>query len=139
MQKRFLFIILALMLSLAVGSTAVADAWDSSDVSYSTRQASGYCWINNSGRKVTYSGQSISGIIEDQISVSVSLNEYRNGSWYQVGPGIGDLEYNSDYAYASGSYTVNGGHYYKVTAIHTSVTGSYSHSETSETSAVWIP
>lgn len=137
MRKHFCIIALILIFCLAVSSHAVAEDWSGS-MPYTTEQAYGNCWLSHSGRSVTYSGTSTSGSIEDQISVAVSLLEYNNGVWSQVGPGVSDLNYNSDYAYASGSYTVSGGHYYKVSAIHTSRTGSYSHTETSETSAVWI-
>lgn len=137
MQKRFLTIVVALTLCLCVGSATLAEAWTNNAV-ITPMQATGGCWLSPSGRNVTYGGSSLSASIEDQISVSVCLLEYRNGTWCQVGPGIGKMNYNSDYASASTTYKVTGGYYYKVSAVHTSKTGSYSYSGTSETSAVWI-
>lgn len=128
MKKRFLFLVLALMLCLSVGATALAMA----------RAAGGHCTISNVGRNVSFSGYSESGQTEDRIGVTVTLWEQRGSSWVSIDSKSKELR-NTDYVEAAGNKIVDGGHYYKVTALHTSTKNGVSYSSSSETSKRWIP
>ena len=128
MKKRFLFLVLALMLCLSVGGTALAMA----------RAAGGHCTISNAGRNVTFSGYSDSGQTEDRIGVTVTLWEQQGSSWVSVDSKSKELR-NTDYVEVAGNKIVDGGHYYKVTALHTSTKNGVSYSSSSETPKRWIP
>ncbi len=128
MKKRFLFLVLALMLCLSVGATALAMA----------RAAGGHCTISNVGRNVSFSGYSDSGQTEDRIGVTVTLWEQQGSSWVSVDSKSKELR-NIDYVEVAGNKIVDGGHYYKVTALHTSTKNGVSYSSSSETSKRWIP
>ena len=128
MKKRFLFLVLTLMLCLSVGATALAMA----------RAAGGHCTISNVGRNVSFSGYSESGQTEDRIGVTVTLWEQQGSSWVSVDSKSKELR-NTDYVEVAGNKIVDGGHYYKVTALHTSTTNGSSSSYSSETAKKWIP
>ena len=128
MKKRFLFLVLALMLCLSVGATALA----------ATRTARGNCAINNTGRNVSFSGYSESGQTEDWIGVTVTLWEQQGSLWVSIDSKSKELR-NTDYVEAAGHKIVDGGHDYKVTALHTSTTNGSSSSYSSETAKKWIP
>ena len=128
MKKRFLFLVLALMLCLSVGATALAMA----------RAAGGHCTISNVGRNVSFSGYSDSGQTEDRIGVTVTLWEQQGSSWVSVDSKSKELR-NTDYVEVAGNKIVDGGHYYKVTALHTSTKNGVSYSSSSETSKRWVP
>ena len=128
MKKRFLFLVLALMLCLSVGATALA----------MSRAAGGHCTISNVGRNVSFSGYSDSGQTEDRIGVTVTLWEQQGSSWVSVDSKSKELR-NTDYVEVAGNKIVDGGHYYKVTALHTSTKNGVSYSSSSETPKRWIP
>lgn len=128
MKKRFLFLVLTLMLCLSVGATALAMA----------RAAGGHCTISNVGRNVSFSGYSDSGQTEDRIGVTVTLWEQQGSSWVSVDSKSKELR-NTDYVEVAGNKIVDGGHYYKVTALHTSTKNGVSYSSSSETPKRWIP
>lgn len=128
MKKRFLFLVLTLMLCLSVGATALAMA----------RAAGGHCTISNVGRNVSFSGYSDSGQTEDRIGVTVTLWEQQGSSWVSVDSKSKELR-NIDYVEVAGNKIVDGGHYYKVTALHTSTKNGASYSSSSETPKRWIP
>ena len=128
MKKRFLFLVLTLMLCLSVGATALAMA----------RAAGGHCTISNVGRNVSFSGYSDSGQTEDRIGVTVTLWEQQGSSWVSVDSKSKELR-NTDYVEVAGNKIVDGGHYYTVTALHTSTTTGSSSSYSSETAKKWIP
>lgn len=128
MKKRFLFLVLVLMLCLSVGATALAMA----------RAAGGHCTISNVGRNVSFSGYSDSGQTEDRIGVTVTLWEQQGSSWVSVDSKSKELR-NTDYVEVAGNKIVDGGHYYKVTALHTSTKNGVSYSSSSETPKRWIP
>lgn len=128
MKKRFLFLVLTLMLCLSVGATALAMA----------RAAGGHCTISNVGRNVSFSGYSDSGQTEDRIGVTVTLWEQQGSSWVSVDSKSKELR-NIDYVEVAGNKIVDGGHYYKVTALHTSTKNGVSYSSSSETPKRWIP
>ena len=128
MKKRFLFLVLALMLCLSIGATALAMA----------RAAGGHCTISNVGRNVSFSGYSDSGQTEDRIGVTVTLWEQQGSSWVSVDSKSKELR-NTDYVEVAGNKIVDGGHYYKVTALHTSTKNGVSYSSSSETPKRWIP
>lgn len=128
MKKRFLFLVLTLMLCLSVGATALAMA----------RAAGGHCTISNVGRNVSFSGYSDSGQTEDRIGVTVTLWEQQGSSWVSVDSKSKEVR-NTDYVEVAGNKIVDGGHYYKVTALHTSTKNGVSYSSSSETPKRWIP
>ena len=128
MKKRFLFLVLALMLCLSIGATALA----------MVRAAGGHCTISNVGRNVSFSGYSESGQTEDRIGVTVTLWEQQGSSWVSVDSKSKELR-NTDYVEVAGNKIVDGGHYYKVTALHTSTKNGVSYSSSSETPKRWIP
>lgn len=109
MKKRILSLALILILCLSICTAALA----------ATRQAGGSCYMSNTGRSVSFSGYSESAQAEDTIGITVILWEQRGTTWYEVARASSQLR-NTDYADASGTKTVDGGHYYKVTGTHTS-------------------
>ncbi len=128
MKKRLFCIALTLILCFATYTVAFA----------ATRQASGYCFMNNSGRNVSFGGYSSSAQTEDTIGVTVILWEKRGTKWYEIARASDQLP-NTDYVDASGTKTVEGGHFYKVTGIHTSSKNGTGYSTTSTTAERWIP
>ena len=118
MKKRFLFLVLVLMLCLSIGATALA----------MVRAAGGHCTISNVGRNVSFSGYSDSGQTEDRIGVTVTLWEQQGSSWVSVDSKSKELR-NTDYVEVAGNKIVDGGHYYKVTALHTSTKNGVSYSD----------
>ena len=117
MKKRTICAMLVLIICLSVAVTAMA----------ATRQADGTCSLTNTGRNVVFDGESSSSQIEDEIGVTVVLWEKRGTVWYQIARASKSLM-NTDYVYVSGTKTVEGGHYYKVTGTHTSEKNGVSHS-----------
>ena len=128
MKKRILSLVLILIMCLSICTAALA----------ATRQAGGSCYMSNTGRSVSFSGYSESAQAEDTIGITVILWEQRGTTWYEVARASSQLR-NTDYADASGTKTVDGGHYYKVTGTHTSSKNGTSYSGASETSSKWIP
>lgn len=128
MKKKLFCIALVLALCLSAYSAAFA----------ATRQASGYCFMNNSGRSVSFGGYSSSAQTEDTIGVTIILWEKRGTTWYEIDRASDQLS-REDYVDASGTKTVDGGHYYKVTGTHTSSKNGASYSTTSTTAERWIP
>lgn len=128
MKKRILSLVLILIMCLSICTAALA----------ATRQAGGSCYMSNTGRSVSFSGYSESAQAEDTIGITVILWEQRGTTWYEVARASSQLR-NTDYADASGTKTVEGGHYYKVTGTHTSSKNGVINSGTSETAKGWIP
>lgn len=128
MKKRTLCLVLILIMCLSICTAALA----------ATRQAGGRCYLNNTGRSVSFSGYSTSAQTEDTIGITVILWEQRGATWYEVARASNQLQ-NTDFVDAAGTKTVDGGHYYKVTGTHTSSKNGTSYSVTSETSSRWIP
>lgn len=90
------------------------------------------------GKSVTFGGSSVSSVTEDTIKVSSTLWEQRSGTWYAVSS-VTKTKENAVQVSASKTYTVSGGHYYRVTSTHTSKTGATTHTATSSTASRWIP
>lgn len=128
MKKRITCLVLALIFCLSIGATALA----------MTRAAGGRCMISNTGRNVSFSGFSESGQTEDYIGIMVTLWEQQGSSWVPVSSKNNQLR-NTDYVETGDDITVDGGHYYKVTALHTSTKNGVSYSSSSETAKRWIP
>ena len=128
MKKRILSLALILILCLSICTAALA----------ATRQAGGRCYMNNTGRSVSFGGYSTSAQTEDSIGITVILWEKRGTTWHEVARASNKLK-DADFVAASGNKTVDGGHYYKVTGTHTSSKNGTSYSVTSETSSKWIP
>ncbi len=128
MKKRTLCLALIFIMCLSICTAALA----------TTRQAGGRCYLNNTGRSVSFSGYSTSAQTEDTIGITVILWKQRGATWYEVARASSQLQY-TDFVDAAGTKTVEGGHYYKVTGTHTSSKNGTSYSGTSETSSKWIP
>ena len=128
MKKRILSLALILILCLSICTAALA----------ATRQAGGRCYMNNTGRSVSFGGYSTSAQTEDSIGITVILWEKRGITWHEVARASNKLK-DADFVAASGNETVDGGHYYKVTGTHTSSKNGTNYSGTSETSSKWIP
>ncbi len=134
MKKRILCTCLALILCLLSASPAFADA----KASGGTRQAVGRCAMSVSGKTVSFSATSTSGITEDVISASAYLWENHSGTWICVGS-VTDTRNNTWKAVAGTSAGVAGNYYYRVTGSHYSETGGVSYTSTSYTGQCWIP
>jgi hypothetical protein len=135
MKRRLISYALVLALCLSICGNALA----ANASTVSTKQAGGSCYINHSGKSVSYGGNSSSAQVEDTISVRVKLMEKQSdGTWRQVGNTAYSSKSNSSYVTAGKSYTVSGGHYYKVVATHYSLKNGVGHTTTSTTSSVWI-
>ncbi len=128
MKKRILSLVLILIMCLSICTAAIA----------ATRQACVSSNMSNTGRSVSFSGYSESAQAEDTIGITVILWEQRGTTWYEVARASSQLR-NTDYVDASGTKTVEGGHYYKVTGTHTSSKNGVIYSGTSETAKRWIP
>lgn len=128
MKKRTIGILLALIVSSLLCTTALAI----------TLQASGQCYMSNSGRSVSFNGYSESAQTEDTIGVTVILWEKRGSTWYEVARSSNSTT-KDDYVGTAGSKIVTGGYYYKVTGTHTSSRNGKSYSVSSETASKWIP
>ena len=128
MKKRILSLVLILIMCLSICTVALA----------ATRQAGGRCYMNNTGRSVSFGGYSTSAQTEASIGITVILWEQRGSTWYEVARASNQLR-NADYVDTSRTKTVEGGHYYKVTGTHTSSRNGITYSVSSETSSRWIP
>ena len=110
--------------------------YDSAGIAYI--QDGGMHIVKAKGRLANLREKLGSAMAEDTIGITVILWEQRGTTWYEVARASSQLR-NTDYADASGTKTVEGGHYYKVTGTHTSSKNGISYSVTSETSSRWIP
>jgi len=128
MKKRILSLLLAAIMCFGVCSIVLA----------APRSATGSCSMSVSGRTVTYAGESYSASIEDFISVKICLWEKNGNVWYEV-DSVTQTATNSDYVDAFASFTVEGGHYYQVSATHYIRSNGTGYSSTSQTSSRWIP
>lgn len=128
MKKRILSLILTAIMCFGVCSVVLA----------APRSAGGNCTMGVSGRTVTYTGQSYSPTPEDFISVKICLWEKNGNVWYEV-DSVTQTATNSDFVDASASFTVEGGHYYQVSATHYIRSNGTGYSSTSQTSSRWIP
>ncbi|MDO4564629.1 MAG: hypothetical protein Q4C04_03330 [Clostridia bacterium] len=128
MKKKFFCVALTLVICMTVFSPTFAAE---------TKQALGKCFFSSSGRNVTFSGYSSSIKIEDVISVRVTLWEKRDSTWYAIDGAYERLE-KAKFVSAGDSMTVDGGHYYKVTATHYSKLNGVSYSIKTETASKWI-
>lgn len=126
-----------LTLLLAILLLLVAILLPVSETQAATKEASGTCNLTNSGRDVTFSGATLSTKTEDIISVTVTLQELRDGAWYYISS-ASKTEYNSDIASATKSCTVSGGHYYRAVATHYVQTGNTVSTTSTSTPSTWI-
>lgn len=131
MKKRMFCLVLVAILCLSVTSTSLASV-------ISPMQASGSSSMSSTGRTVSFAGYSSSAQTEDIIGVTVTVWELRGSTWYNVGGSNKEIQ-NSDFVSTTGSQTVTGGYYYKVTGTHYSTKNGKSYSVTSETASKWIP
>ena len=132
MKKRLICAVLALALTLMICAPTLAVTITPMAIS------GGGSSLSNSGRNALYSGYTHSPISEDVISVSLSLMEYRNGTWYTVDSTYKILT-NTNYVSTSDSYTVTGGYYYKAKGTHVSITDGVSTTVYSQSPTIWIP
>lgn len=137
MKRHVASLLLIFLLCFSICGYSLAQ--DSEPASASTKQANGNCYISHAGKSVTYSGYSSSAQTEDTISVKVKLMEKQSdGTWKQVGSSAYKSEDNDTYVSTAKTYSVAGGHYYKVVATHYSIKNGTSHTTQSSTSSVWI-
>jgi len=127
MKNKLLCCMLALLLSLMIGGSSLAEA----------KSASGKCKLGNDGRTVTFSANMHSDKSEDIICATAYLWELRNGTWYCISSTSKTKE-NSNFVSTSKTVTVTGGYYYKVTAVLYCETGSSSTTLNTNTSSRWI-
>lgn len=132
MKKRLICAVLALALTLMICAPTLAVTITPMMIS------GGDCSLTNSGRTASYSGYTSSPISEDLISVTLTLMEYRNGTWYAIDSKTRTLT-NASYVSTSDSYTVTGGYYYKVKGSHYSNTDGQITTINSQSATVWIP
>ena len=131
MKKRVFCLVLAMVLCASAATSALA-------ATVTPMQASGRSSMSSEGRNVSFGGYSISAQTEDVIRITVILWEQRGSTWCEVARASDEVK-NGDYVSTSGSKTVTGGYYYKVTGTHYSQKGGQSYSVTSETSSKLIP
>ena len=131
MKRRLICILLTLALTLMICAPALAATVTPMVLS------GGGSSIDNSGRNVLYGGFSRSSTIEDVISVSLSLMEYRNGAWYTVDTTYRSLA-STNYVATSDSCTVTGGTYYKTKGTHVAITNGVSTTIYSQSPTIWI-
>ncbi|MDO4322870.1 MAG: DUF6147 family protein [Lachnospiraceae bacterium] len=90
-------------------------------------------------RKVTVSGNTSAYQNVDQITVTLHLQQLKNGSWVTVTTLGPRTKYGGHYVSNSRTYSVDGGYYYRVTGGHTAIKGGKPESITSATNALWVP
>lgn len=129
-MKKMIVLLVAMVFLVSTG-------WPCSEAQASTKGATGSCSLSCTGKSVKFRGTSSSAVSEDVIMVKISLQELRDGAWYGIA-NTSKTENKSSNAYASKSYTVSGGHYYRVVAIHYSKTGSTVTTSSSQTNSTWI-
>ncbi len=131
MKRKVIMLIAALLLLVSVVIPA-------SEARAAMMDATGSCGMTRIGKSVTFSGRTSSGDDEDIIRVTITLQEKRGSTWYNVSSKT-KTEYDSDFASTSKTYTVTGGYYYRVYADHYSKTGALECTSSSNTESVWIP
>jgi hypothetical protein len=131
-MRKKMVISMALLLLLAAIVFPMAEA------RAAMMDATGSCGMSRVGKSVTFSGLTLSSDDEDVIRVTITLQEKRDGVWHGVSSKSRTKE-NTDLVTASKTYTVSGGHYYRVYATHYAKTGNVESSTTSWTEQVWIP
>lgn len=131
MKKRMVFTLAALLLFAAV-------AFPIAEARAEMRNLLGSSKMTPTGKSVAFGGSSFSSITEDTISVTSTLWEQRNGTWYAISS-VTKTKENASTVSASKTYIVSGGYYYRVTSVHTSQTGAISHTVTTSTASTWIP
>ena len=131
-MKKKMVISMALLLLLAAIVFPVAEA------RAATMNATGSCGMSRVGKSVTFSGLTSSNDDEDIIRVTITLQEKRDGVWHGVSS-KSKTEENTDLVTASKTYTVTGGHFYRVYATHYTKTGTVICTSSSDTEPVWIP
>lgn len=130
MKKKALCLALVIVLCFSIAAPALA-------ADMALMQANGEIFMSTSGRAVSFGGYSESVQDEDIIKVTVILWELRGSGWCEIARSSAQDEYSS-YVSTSGSKTVTGGAYYKVTGIHYSSTNGKSYTVNSESSSKWI-
>lgn len=103
----------------------------------SMMNVTGDCSFSNSGRNVTFGGETDSGKVEDEIGVTAILWEKQGNTWVEVSR-VSKTRYDSDYVDTDKSYSITGGHYYKVTATHYTCTNGVTSTGSSHTGSFWI-
>lgn len=131
MKKRMVVALAALLLLAAV-------AFPVAEARAEMMNLLGSSNMTPTGKSVQFGGNSISSITEDTITVTSTLWEKRDGTWHAVSS-VTKTKGNASQVSASKTYTVAGGHYYKVTSVHTSQTGAVSNTVTTSTASTWIP
>lgn len=127
MQKKLFCCLMAMLLSITVVGSSLAE----------TKSATGKCKLENDGRSVTFSANMHSDKSEEIIRATAYLWELRNGTWYCISSTSKTKE-NSNFVSTSKAVTVDGGHYYRVTAVLYCKTGSSSTTLNVNTSNKWI-
>ena len=130
MKKRFFSLALIAILCLSLATPAFA-------ATITPMQASGSVTMSNSGRMISFEGYSTSAQNEDIIRITTILWELRGSVWYEVARSSNE-DTSSSFVFTSGSKTVSGGYYYKVTGTHYSQKNGIPYSVTSQTASKWI-
>jgi hypothetical protein len=99
---------------------------------------SGHLKIAGTG-SVTISGNTCAYQTVDEISVTLHLQQLKNGSWVRVNTLGPKKAYNTNYVSNSGTYTVTRGYYYRVTGTHVAIKDSASDALSSATDGIYVP
>jgi hypothetical protein len=89
--------------------------------------------------KVTIAGNTCAYQTVDEISVTLYLQQLKNGSWVHVTTLGPKKAYNTSYVSNSGTFTVTRGYYYRVTGAHVAIKGDTADALSSFTNALYVP
>lgn len=138
-MKKLATLIILVMLTACFAGTAMAQEAVITDDSPIVIQGTpvGSSGISSNGKSVTYSAVTTSAQVEDIITVTAFLQEYRNGIWYDISS-VARTKYYTVSVTTSRIVTVSGGHYYRTRGVHTTTNDGVIKSKTSYSPRIWV-
>jgi hypothetical protein len=130
-MKKLIVLLIVAMVMFCFAGTAFADGMSPMGT------PAGTAGISSSGRNVTYSAITTSAEIEDIITVTAFLQEYRSGTWYDISS-VANTKYNTVSVSTSRTVAVSGGHYYRTRGIHTTTNDGVLKTTTSYSPQQWV-
>lgn len=127
-----LIILLPLFVSLLHGIALAADKIGVMSVSRGNSE------IAVSGKKITFSGKSVSSVKEDTLFVFIYLQEKQGSSWVTIDSAWKSAN-NAVSVSHSKSKTVGGGRYYRTRSYHQSITNGVAYGFYTYSTEKWVP
>ena len=92
---------------------------------------------NNENGTVNIYGAAFGSVTCDKITIKLTLQQYRNGSWYNYGT-YSDVAYNTSTYSRSWNVGVSSGYYYRIKAVCSAQKGGTTESQAPVTDGLWI-